>query len=93
MVIAWSATAAWVVTTFVTRFGGRDGSVGRRRSGMLSQVSLRWTLYPVQRRAARPPLWLRTGWVLGVVDGEDGVGGRPWGLPLLVCDATVITSG
>jgi hypothetical protein len=44
IVIAESATAAWVVTTLVIRFGGWAGSVVPSAAGMLSQVSLKWTL-------------------------------------------------
>jgi hypothetical protein len=44
MVIAESATAAWVVTTLVIRFGGRAGSVVPSPVGVLSQVSVTWTL-------------------------------------------------
>lgn len=44
IVIAESATAACVVATLVIRFGGWVGSVVPSSAGMLSQVSVMWTL-------------------------------------------------
>lgn len=49
--IVGSATAAWVVTTLVIRFGGWVRSVVPSSAGVLSQVSPKWTLF---RSSLRP---------------------------------------